>query len=262
MSKITFEYWTNLSYCMGPDFAGECNVELTDEEQKVFQLYARAINDNAPNVINYIESEMSVTLREKINYAVFNDISRKGAEKAIKFYGCSCFCNMSEEEFNGLSMDELISKCVDENWEKSIEFRIVKISIKDNSCASKHIIKRSTTAKTKYVIDDSKSMSMARFVPALVKIYVSEHKEATYSQLQEIFNDSLIRLSHRHHGVLCTKEIYDKWAMPTKNERYYVQEGPLTSADGLEFYVNTQWASDAFEKVLKLAPKLGFEVDL
>mgnify|MGYP003446406178 CR=1 FL=1 len=42
-----------------------------------------------------------------------------------------------------------------------------------------------------------------------------------------------------------------------KKERYYIENGPIRSADGIEFYVNTQWEKKSFQNVLELAKKLG-----
>ena len=264
MSRVLFEYRTNLCYCLGSNFAGECLVEMSDAHLKFFQLYSKAVNDNAKGVVSYLDEEMPEMLRDCINNAIALDIKRRGALRAVETYGVDCFENMSQEEFESLSMDNLVESCVKANWNSKLEYQLVMINIKDISGGSKHVVARSPRAKTMYVMDDGENLSMARCVPKLVEIYVEEHPEKTYFELKELFHDDLIRQKHRHLGVLCTKEQYDRWSIASKEskKKYHIEGKPLVSGDGVEFYVNNQWSKDVFEKVLQLAKALGFEVNV
>lgn len=261
MKKISFKYWTNLCYNLGTCYSGECTVEMNDEELKLFQIYTRAINDKAKSVIEYLCTLMPKSLIESIDEAIYFDVVYNSAKHDIKVHGIDCFEDMSWEEFNSLTTEELIERCIEENADGVYEYEVTKYEILDPQ--AKHIISHSPTAKTMYVIDNGKNLSMARCVPEIVKIFLNDNPKTTYAELKRLFHDDLTRKSHRQLGVLCTKEEFAKWNTTTKDERYHIAEGALVSGDGVEFYVNNQWSRDVFsDNILPLAKKIGFEINL
>ena len=115
---------------------------------------------------------------------------------------------------------------------------------------------------TRFSLDGGPATSKRQFVLNLVKAYQSKYPECTYTQLKEVFNDNLCTNGHRHIGLLCTDAEHKAWDNKYKDKRYSVRykDGTLRSADGINFYVNTQWSLDGMEGILKLAKANGFNV--
>ena len=84
------------------------------------------------------------------------------------------------------------------------------------------------------------------FVLDLVKAYVKTYPSATYKQIKEVFNDKLCDKDFKCIGFLCTVDEYNRWQSKTKEMRYKPNRpgGRLVSADGVAFFVNTQWTKD------------------
>ena len=63
-------------------------------------------------------------------------------------------------------------------------------------------------------------------------------------------------------GLLCSEENHAAWDNKYKYKRYSIgrSDGTLTSADGIKFYVNTQWSIDGMSGIVKLAKAEGFKV--
>ena len=259
MSKIVFKYWTDMCLDLSGDITGKCTIEMNDDELKLFQIYTRAINDKAKNVIEYLKTLMPQSLLEDIDYVIYQDVVYNSTKIAIENHGLDCFEDMGYEEFNRLTMDELIERSIEDNCDGVYDYRVVKLEVVGP--IAQHIITRSTSAKSKFVIDNSKHFSMARLVPEIVKIYLIDNPATTYAELKEIFHDDLIRKAHKHLGVLCTTEEYAQWNSTTKEERYHIIDGALVSGDGVKFYVNNQWSKDVFNKnVLPLLETIGYDI--
>ena len=95
--EVTFDFWTNLCGCGGGNVGGSCTMEMTEEELKLFQ----EVNGQAK------EDE---------------------AEDAIRNYGLDCFNNLSQEEYDEMTMDELIDRCMEDNCDGVLDFYVVEIS--------------------------------------------------------------------------------------------------------------------------------------
>lgn len=115
---------------------------------------------------------------------------------------------------------------------------------------------------TKYSLDGSPAMSKSEFVPTFVRLYIEKHPEKTYRELKQKFPDRLCASGFKFIGFLCTEEEYNKWINKNKEKRYQpFKEGRrLISADGIAFFVNTQWTQDSMKKIVKLAKEEGMEV--
>ena len=129
MSKISFKYWTDLCCYMGSCIAGECEVEMTDEEFELFRLYAAAINDDDQNALGELRKQMPESLLDDIDYAISEDVCYRSAESSIRIYGIDCFENMSQSEFDSLSKEELIERCLEDNIDGVYEYQVKKIEI-------------------------------------------------------------------------------------------------------------------------------------
>lgn len=115
---------------------------------------------------------------------------------------------------------------------------------------------------TKYSLNDKPATSKRQFVFDVVKAYVEKYPQKTYAEIKEVFNDSLCTTGHRHIGLLCTEEEHANWENKYKDKRYTSgdPDGKLRSADGIYFYVNTQWSWNAMDNIVKLAKSFGFKV--
>ena len=82
------------------------------------------------------------------------------------------------------------------------------------------------------------------------------------SALKTIFNDSLLEPRHRVRGLLFKKNDYDAWERPDKPRRYGAtrENAILQTADGVQFYVNTQWTKNSVENIIKIAREDGFRI--
>ena len=129
--EVTFDFWTNLCGCGGGNVGGSCTMEMTEEELKLFQeVNEQAKENEAENIIDYFEGKMPDELRERIDCAIHTAFDRQEAEDYIRIFGIDCFSNMSEEEFDDLSMEELIDRCIEDNCDGVLEFHVVEISFR------------------------------------------------------------------------------------------------------------------------------------
>jgi hypothetical protein len=46
----------------------------------------------------------------------------------IRSYGIDCFNNLSQEEYDEMTMDELIDRCIEDNRDGVLDYHIVEIS--------------------------------------------------------------------------------------------------------------------------------------
>ena len=81
--------------------------------------------------------------------------------------------------------------------------------------------------------------------------------------LKAIFNDSLCASGFKCIGLLCTEQEYKDWKNKHKERRYQPNKPHrrLVSADGIAFYVNTQWTQESIKKIVKMAKEEGMDVE-
>lgn len=116
--------------------------------------------------------------------------------------------------------------------------------------------------QTKYSFDGITFMHKSYFVHELVAKYIDIHPQITFTELKEVFKDSLLESRHRVRGLLFRKEDYDTWERPDKAIRYGAKrEGALLqSGDGVQFYVNTQWTQTSILNIIEIAKTENFDV--
>ena len=127
---------------------------------------------------------------------------------------------------------------------------------------SKPIIGTKSHDRTKFTLNGSSPMSKRQFVLEFVKAFVAKHPDMTYPELKKVFNNDLCATGYKFIGLLCTEEEHSVWDSKYKNKRYTVNQpgGVLHSADGITFYVNTQWTIEGIAGILNLAKSEGFKV--
>ena len=104
-------------------------MEMTKEELKLFQeVNGQAKEDEAENIIDYFEGRMPDELRERIDCAIYTAFDRQETEDAIRNYCLDCFTNLSQEEYDEMTMDELINRCMEDNCDGVLDFYVVEIS--------------------------------------------------------------------------------------------------------------------------------------
>jgi len=116
---------------------------------------------------------------------------------------------------------------------------------------------------TKYSLNGSPFLSKSEFVPVLVRTYVERNPELSYKEIKARFNDKLCAPGFKFIGFLCTEQEYNGWINAHKEKRYQPNKPlrRLVSADGIAFYVNTQWTQDSMKKIVKLAKEEGMNVE-
>ena len=133
--------------------------------------------------------------------------------------------------------------------------------------SANHVVHESSYKKafrdrTKYSLNGGPFQFKSMFVLDLVKAYVKTYPSATYKQIKEVFNDKLCDKDFKCIGFLCTVDEYNRWQSKTKETRYKPNRpgGRLVSADGVAFFVNTQWTKDAMGPIVEVATREGFIV--
>lgn len=117
--------------------------------------------------------------------------------------------------------------------------------------------------KFKLSLNGGSYVSLSRFVLDVVCAYMKKYPAKSFSQLKEIFHDGLCCRGYRFKGLLCREEVYNEWENKNKVKRY-MPDGAnrrLVAADGVVFYVNTQWTHEGVGEIVKLAQTEGFTVE-
>lgn len=116
---------------------------------------------------------------------------------------------------------------------------------------------------TKYSLNGGDFLSKSEFVTSFVRTYVERHPDLTYRELKSKFNDRLCASGYKFIGFLCTEEEYNAWDNKLKEKRYQPNKPlrRLVSADGVVFFVNTQWTQESMKKIVKMAKEEGMVVD-
>ena len=107
---------------------------------------------------------------------------------------------------------------------------------------------------TQYSINGSTFLKKRRFVHQLVKLYVEQHPNATFSELEQIFPPTL----QGSYGVIRTTAYIRQKGI---ENRYLMKDSDLLhSADGVDFAVSNQWGISNTPKVVELAKSLGYKI--
>ncbi len=116
--------------------------------------------------------------------------------------------------------------------------------------------------QTTFSIEGSAFMKKGAFVREFIRLYMEKYPDATYADLKRFFTDSLLDSGYKFIGLLATIDEWNNWRNDNKLKRYYVSaaDAVYVSADGVPFYVNTQWTLNSVKKVVELAEREGFNV--
>ena len=131
-------------------------------------------------------------------------------------------------------------------------------SIRDMSLStiSINVSKKPAGKPAKYSLNGSPFLAANRFVFEVVKAYVSQHPEMTFSELERVF-DPLLQGSC---GVIRSLDYLRQ--KNYKGQRFFDDTSSiLRSGDGVEFAVCTQWSYHNTPDFAAHARKLGFSVE-
>ena len=129
MATVTLNYWTNLCRCFGGNVSGTCNIEMTNEELELFrEINDQATENEAEDIIEYFDGKMPDELKDKIDYEIYQSFRRVEAEDALDSYGFDCFSSLSLDEYEEMSREELIERCMEEA-DGELDFYVVEIQI-------------------------------------------------------------------------------------------------------------------------------------
>ena len=131
MKTIRFNYWTNLMRCgCGGNVGGNATVNLDEQEEKAF-LEALVPAKEGRDMLGYFRDNLSPSLSEKVIDAIVSDFRRVMAQDAIDMVGKDVFSSeMTDEEFNSLSDEELVDRLVSEtDYSDEDDYVIVDIEI-------------------------------------------------------------------------------------------------------------------------------------
>lgn len=123
-------------------------------------------------------------------------------------------------------------------------------------------VRNSNQDHTQFSLNGNPATSKSQFVLDVVKAYVAKYPKKTFAELDEAFPISLCSKRYKFIGLLCSEERHKAWDNKYKYKRYSITrpDGTLISADGIKFYVNTQWSIDGMPGIVKLAKAEGFKV--
>ena len=108
----------------------------------------------------------------------------------------------------------------------------------------------------KYSLNGSPFLAANRFVFEVVKAYVGQHPDMTFSELERVFNPLL----QGSNGVIRSLEYLR--LKNYKGQRFFEDASSiLRSGDGVEFAVCTQWSYHNTPDFAAHARKLGFSVE-
>ena len=117
------------------------------------------------------------------------------------------------------------------------------------------IVKKRVYDHTEYSFDGGPFLRKNQFVHAVVAAYMQQHPETTFHELEQVFPSEL----QGSFGVVRTLDYIRE-----KNyhgRRYFVEaENVLTSRDGIEFAVSTEWGKENLPALIGAARKAGFHV--
>lgn len=205
-------------------------------------------------------------LPSKLNTSISNaswDIKKVGKEKnkGIVYYA-SDIETLADVVIQSNWNEQNISQRADWIAEKAISIWPSYIPEDDETLSNYQECRNVIHDYTRFSLNGGLATSKAQFVINVVNAYVEQHPEKTFAELEEVFNAGLCCKGFKYLGFLVSEEKHAVWDNKYKDKRYSVNQpnGRLCSADGIYFYINTQWAIDGMDGIIKLAKSEGFKV--
>lgn len=122
------------------------------------------------------------------------------------------------------------------------------------------IEKRISRGRQYYSVNGKGKYNKGKCALEVVKLYISDHPSATWSQLVSTFNT-------RVYNYISLKEEVEEREQKSNdrsNTRRWFKDNPLHRSDGQIFYVTTQVGTGCptnFEDIVKLAGELNYKIE-
>lgn len=163
-------------------------------------------------------------------------------------------------KFKWLLRKELANKGFEgENVHAILKDLDIKVSYKGKNYPQKEIKpeKLSTVSHdtTKFSIDGKLYLSKRNFVLYVVKQYVHDHPNITYSELNNVFRADIIS---KERGIVRPLKVVNEWikTKPDLKRRYCMEKDEvITLSNGEQVVVYNQWGKSTFPGFLKLVEK-------
>lgn len=163
-----------------------------------------------------------------------------------------------KESFSEVEMDEIISGLTISVVTKNTTVHTSSPVLDNNlSAIPVSVSERPTGTSSKYSLNNCPFLAANRFVFEVVKAYVSQHPNLTFSELERVFPSGL----QGSIGVIRSIE-YLKMKN-YKGQRFFDDASSiLHSGDGVPFAVCTQWSYHNAPAFAEHAKMLGFTVEI
>ena len=116
--------------------------------------------------------------------------------------------------------------------------------------------------RQKYSLNGSGFMKKEDLVFEIIKLYVKHHPNATFKQLQQVFNDDYCADKFKSIGFLVSEDDLEGWYYSGKYNLYHgnMPEYRLVSADGIGFYNYSSWTHETIIPIIELAESFGYRI--
>lgn len=116
--------------------------------------------------------------------------------------------------------------------------------------------------RQKYSLNGSGFMKKEDLVFEIIKLYVKHHPNATFGQLQQVFNDDYCADKFKSIGFLVSEDDLEGWYYSGKYNLYHgnMPEYRLVSADGIGFYNYSSWTHETIMPIIELAESFGYRI--
>lgn len=150
-----------------------------------------------------------------------------------------------------------IWKCEEQNDEYENP-KVTNLSAADDSKITYVNKKTSSNVRnhdnSKFSLNGSDFVNKSEFAYLVVKTFVEQHPDFTFDQLKDIFIDEILRPYGVYKGLIAKVEDLLDGSLSEKDlkQRYHFNNPNLClkSADGVEFFVSTQWSLQTIEKLI------------
>lgn len=162
-----------------------------------------------------------------------------------------------------------IWQCGEDDSDDSVVPIVPNLSAADDSGIAKISKTMSSKSggrdKSRFSLNGSSFVAKNEFAYLIVKTFVEQNPDYTYDQLKAVFVDDIIRPAWVCKGLIAkVDDLCDGTLDDGELERRYHFNNAsrrLKSADGVEFFVSTQWSLKSIEKLVVVAEEYGMRCE-
>lgn len=116
-----------------------------------------------------------------------------------------------------------------------------------------------------FAVEGSEFLPKNSFAHRVVKTFIEKYPDYTYQQLKEVFSDDIIRPAWVCKGLIATVDDICDGSLSENDciKRYHFDSSELClkSADGVEFFVSTQWMLESIKKLIDKMKAFGIKCE-